>query len=276
MGLRHALRATLAYAIAAGAMAAGPAHAQALGFRYWAELSAYRPSVDARASVSRPGSPGTVLDFENDLGLNKHEVLPDVVVGARFLKRWSVVGEFFPLDRNGSRTVTRDLVFDGVTYPRSVSIDSQLRSDVYRVSVGYNFVQTPRAELGVSLGLHATDFKVELDGDALTASGSTGRQAHAKNFLAPLPTVGVVGAYEVAPRVILSARADYMSLKYKDYDGSILNAQASIGYRLTDHLEIGAAYRYVDYGLDVEKDSYTAKVDYHFNGPAIYVRAGFR
>jgi hypothetical protein len=273
---RYRLGTTIACALASGALSAGSAAAQGLGFKYWGEVSAYRPSVDATAAVSRPGAPGTDLDFESDLGLNKHEVLPNILLGARFFDRWFVVGEFFPLDRNGSRAVTRDVVFDGVTYASNASIDSELRSDVYRVSIGYNFVQTPRAELGIALGLHATDFKVKLEGDARIGGASSQREARAKDFVAPLPTIGVVGAYEVAPRVILSGRADYMSLKFKDYDGSILNAQAAIGYRVTDHIEIGAAYRYVDYRLDVDKDTYTANVDYDFNGPAIYVRAGFR
>ena len=270
------LKATLACVLAGGALAAGPAAAQGLGYKYWGEISAYRPSISAKANVSQPGLPGADIDMEDDLGLNKHEGLLDVVLGARVFDRWLLVGEFFSLDRNGSRTIERDLAFDGVTYPASASIDSKLRSDVYRLSVGYNFVQTPTAELGVTLGLHATDFTVELEGNARVGGATTQRQARAKEFLAPLPTVGLVGAYEVAPRVILSGRADYMSLKVGEYDGKLLNAQAAIGYKVTDGIEIGAAYRYVDYGLDVEKTTYTARLAYEFSGPSIYLRAGFR
>lgn len=271
------VRATLATAVAAsGVLAAAPAGAQALGFKYWGEISGYRASVDTEANVGRPGQPGTDIDMENDLGLNKHEGLPQVQVGAKFFKRWFVVGEFFALDRNGSRTISRNLIFDGVTYPASATIDSKFRSDIYRASIGYNFIQRPNAEFGVVLGLHATDFKVQLDGQ--TSAGGSGTlvlERRAKDFIAPLPTIGVVGGVEVYPRVILSGRADYLSLKVGDYDGSILNVQGSLGYRVTDNFEVGASWRYVDYGLDVEKENYTAKVDYQFSGPAIYLRAGF-
>lgn len=47
------------------------------------------------------------------------------------------------------------------------------------------------------------------------------------NFLAPLPTVGVFGTFELMPKVILTGRADCMSLKIGDYDGSIFNGQAA-------------------------------------------------
>lgn len=278
MTSRVFLRATLAtVALAAGGLSAAPAAAQALGYKYWGEISGYYASVDTRANVSRPGRPGTDIDMEHDLGLNKHETLPDVLVGGKFFKRWFVVGEFFALDRNGSRVIDRDLVFDGVTYPARGEINSKFRSDIYRLSVGYNFIQRDNAELGVVLGLHATDFKVQLEGNSsLGTSTSVTLERRAKDFVAPLPTVGLAGAVEVYPKVILSGRADYLSLKVGDYDGSILNAQAGIGYRINDTFEVGAGWRYVDYSLDVEKEAYTAKVDYDFSGPSIYLRAGFR
>lgn len=277
MTFRPFLRTTLATVAGLSALsAAAPAAAQALGYKYWGEISAYRAAVDTRASVSRPGQAGTDIDMEQDLGLNKHETLPDVLLGAKVFKRWFVVGEFFALDRNGSRDLSRDITFDGVTYPASATIDSKFRSDIYRLSVGYNFIQRPNAEFGVVLGLHATDFKVELEGQTTVGGGASfATERRKKDFVAPLPTIGVVGAVEVAPKVVVSGRADYLSLKVGDYDGSILNVQAAVGYRITDHFEVGAAWRYVDYGLDVEKETFTAKVDYDFNGPAIYLRAGF-
>jgi len=100
-------------------------------------------------------------------------------------------------------------------------------------------------------------------------------QTRRKDFLAPLPTVGVYGTFEVMPHVTINARADYLSLGVGDYDGSILNAQAAVSYRFTDNFGIGVGYRYVDYGLDVEKDTYVASFDYQFNGPSIFIEAGF-
>jgi hypothetical protein len=263
-------------AFGGGALVAAPAAAEDLAFKYWGEISAHRASVNTSASLSRPGAPGTSIDMERDLGLKKHETLPDIELGARFFHRWFVTGEYFALDRNGTRITNRDIVFDAVTFPASATVDSKFRSDVYRVSVGYNVIQNPKATLGLALGLHATNFKMQLEGDVRVGAQGLTSETHAKKFLAPLPTVGVVGAYEVAPRVVLSGRADYLSLKIKDYDGRILNAQGALGYQITEHLEMGLAYRYVKYKLGVDKNSYTANIDYDFQGPAVYLRAGFR
>ena len=251
------------------------AQAQALNDKYWIEVSAFFPSADTQATVSRPGAPGTELDLEQDLGLKKHETLPAVYAGARF-GRWVVNGEYYGLDRNGSRIVSRDINFDGATFPANVEVDSKMRSNVYRLSVGYSFIRNDRAELGAVIGLHATDFKIALEGQATVGAGSVQTENRRHKFLAPMPTVGAYGTYEITPQVILTGRADYMSLKISDYDGSILNLQAAVAYRVPDMIEVGAAYRYVDYNLDVEKSTYTADINYDFTGPSVFVRFGFR
>jgi opacity protein-like surface antigen len=255
---------------------AGPAAAQALNDKYWIEVSAYFPKANTTVSVSRPSFPGTEIDMESDLDLDENETLPAIYAGARLGERWVVAGEYYGLDRQGSRTIERDINFDGATFPVGVEVSSKMKSNIYRLTVGYSFIRTDRAELGAAIGLHATNFEFSLQGDADVDIGVIRRQNQKRTFLAPMPTVGVFGTYEVTPKVILTGRADYLSLDVGDYDGSILNAQAAIAYKVTDMIEIGAAYRYVDYGLDVDKSRYTASVDYDFSGPAVFIRAGFR
>lgn len=151
-----------------------------------------------------------------------------------------------------------------------------MRSDVYRVSLGYAFIQNDRAELGAALGLHATSFETRLSGSAQIGGGALHAEDRRTEFTAPLPTIGVFGTYEITPRIILTGRADYLSLTIDDYDGSIVNAQAAVAYKVNDMIEVGAAWRYVDYELDVAKDNYTAGVEYDFSGPSLFVRFGFQ
>lgn len=262
--------------VAGIALSATPAAAQALNDKYWIEVSAYFPKANTTVNVSRPGLPGTEIDMESDLDLDDSETLPAIYAGARLGKRWMVAGEYYGLDRSGSRSVERDINFDGATFPVGVEVSSKMQSDIYRLTVGYAFIRTDRAELGAAIGLHATNFELSLQGDTQTDIGVIRRQNHKRTFLAPMPTVGVFGTFEVTPKLVLTGRADYLSLDIGDYDGSILNAQAALAYRVTDMIEVGAAYRYVDYGLDVDKGRYTASIDYDFKGPALFIRASFR
>jgi opacity protein-like surface antigen len=257
---------------------AAPAAAQSLQDKYWIEVSAYFPSVNTDASVARQGFPGTDIDLEGDLGLNKHETLPAVYAGWRFTGsgRWVLAGEYYALDRNGSRVLTRDINFGGSTFPAQVETNSELHSDVYRVTLGYAFIKNEQAELGAAIGLHATDFKIALSGQSRIGNAiGLQNDREASDFVAPMPTLGVFGTYEPMPKVILTGRADYMSLKIGDYDGSIFNGQAAIGYRVWRNVDLGVSYRYVKYKLDVDKRLQT-HLDYRFSGPSVFVRVGFQ
>lgn len=271
---RLAAWALLSAPAAAALACATGAHAQAVDEKYWIEASAYFPSTDTSLTINRPNITGTRIDFEHDLGGDDSQTLPAVYAGARF-GRWVVFGEYYGLDRSGSKTISRDLVFDGVTFPASAQVDSKMKSDVYRLSLGYDLVKTDKAELGLSLGLHATDFDIELATTRQIGNGATQRQTSGHTFLAPQPTVGLFGGYEIAPKWIIAGRVDYLSISIDKYDGSILNLQASAAYRATPAISVGAAWRYVDYQFDVKQSSYTATVDYHFSGPSLFVRYGF-
>jgi len=272
-----ALRGILASAtVAAAAAAAAPAVAQPLDAKYWAEASAYFPSIDTEVNIARPGMPGTDVDVESDLNLDKNETLGAAALGARFADRWVVVGEFYALDRTGSRTLGRDLTIDGAVYPVGATLDSKLQSDVYRVTVGYTFLRNESGELGAAIGLHATDFEFQVEGQARATGNTLFNTTRRREFLAPLPTLGLYGTYEPMPNVVLNGRVDYLSLKVGDYDGGILNVQASVAYRVTEGIELGAAYRFVSYDLDIDKDNYSARIDYDFSGPSVFLRFSFR
>jgi opacity protein-like surface antigen len=265
-----ALLATLAAGLAT------PVAAQSLQDKYWIEVSAYFPSVNTDATVGRPGFPATDVDLETDLNLNKHETLPAVYAGWRFTDRFTLAGEYYALDRNGTRLLARDIEFGDTTFPASLEVKSELHSDVYRLTLGYSFIKTDQAELGAAIGLHATDFKIGVSGQGRVgnATGLENRR-ESTSFLAPMPTVGVFGTFEPMPKVIMTGRADYMSLKIGDYDGSIFNGQAAVAYRVYRNVDLGVSYRYVKYKLDVDKRLET-HLDYRFSGPSVFVRIGFQ
>jgi hypothetical protein len=263
--------------LALGLGCAAPAAAQALGDRYWLEASFYRPSIDTAVQVSRPSQPGTSVDAESELGLDDTDNLPAVYAGARLGERWVINGEYYALDRDATRTLSRDFVFDGETFTTNGQTRSEVHSDVYRLTVGYGFYRTDRAEIGASVGLHATNFDISVNGQVQGPGGgavTTDRRGH--DFLAPLPTVGLYGTYEIGPRWTLNGRVDYLSMTVGDYSGGVTNLQASAAWRWTDNIALGAAWRYVAYDLEVKKTSYTTNIDYNFNGPSVFARFSFR
>ena len=270
-------RVLTALIISGAGLAAGPAAAQNLDDNFWATAEFYWPKVDSTVQITSVNNPtvGTEIDFEDDLNLDHGEALPSFEAGWRISNRFRLVGEFYKLGRSASTTLSRDLVFDDVTYHANATVDGEFDSSVYRLSVGYSFIRKDNAELGAAIGLHATDFAVGLSGQATIGTATATAQARRKEVLAPLPTIGLYGAVEVAPRVQVGGNIDYLSLSIGDYDGRLVNFEANVSYRVFKNFGIGVAYRYVDYRLDVEKPEYTGRLTYEFSGPLIFLTAGF-
>jgi len=255
----------------------GAASAQSLGDKYWIEVDGFWPDVDSKVQVANVNRPNiaTNIDLESDLDLSDRKVLPAVNVGAKF-GRIVVAADYYSLHRSGSRTIGRTIDFDDVTFPVGVTVGSEFNTDIYRLTVGYNFINKPNAELGLAIGGHITDFEVALTGQA-TVAGATvlSTENRKKSVLAPLPTIGAYGDVEVVPRLMLSGRVDWLSLSIGDYKGRLWNAQGTISYRIFKNVSLGVAYRYVDYRLDVHKPKWTGSMTYGFKGPVLTLRAGF-
>lgn len=273
-------RFSLSIAAVAGLLASSllvaPANAQALQSRYWVEASAYWPSIDTKVNITgNGGRRGTDINMESDLNLRDRDTLPALLAGARIGDRLTLIGEYYGLDRSGSASVARDIIFDDVVYPAGVRVDSSFKSDVYRVALGYSFIRRQNMELGAAIGLHATSFEAQLSGEGQVGNLPTQTQRRTRDLLAPMPTVGVYGGYQVMPKLTVAGRVDYMSLSAGKYDGSILNAEARANYRVWKNVGVGAMYRYVDYDFAMERKRWTGQLDYKFSGPALILQATF-
>ena len=232
------------------------------------EVGAYAPTVKTTARLdSATLGAGTSISFEDDLGLDDRKVQAAILGRLRLGERWRIEGEYFALNRSGTRAINRTINWGGNVYPIGIVVSSEFDSDIYRLSGGYSFIKSTEAELGVALGLHVTDFTISLAGASVAKR--TG------DALAPLPTLGFYGSYALMPRWLLSGRVDFFSFSYNDYDGSLVNLVAGVDYRFTRNFGIGVGYRYVDYDLDVTKSSFSGSVQYEFSGPVLYLVGSF-
>ena len=257
--------------------AATPAHAQSLDDDYWVRVSGFWAKVDTDLSVSSVANAttGSEIDLEEDLGFDDSEFLPSIYAGARLGSGFSIIAEYYSLDRDSMVSLARDIVFEDVTYPAAATVTSTFATDIYRLAVGWEFAREENFAIGGALGLHATNIEVGIEGQGSIGGAGLQIEQRREDFLAPLPTIGLFATFEPMPGLTLGARADYMSLSIDDYDGRLLNAEAWASYRFMRNVGVGLMWRHVDYRLDVEKERYVGRFDYQFSGPAIFLEAGF-
>jgi hypothetical protein len=262
--------------LAALAGPGSPAAAQRLEDTVAIQLSGYFPTVDSRISVGVPGlGVGTEIDLEDDLSLDDSEALFAFGIGWRINDDWLLAGQFYQVGRSTSATLDRELTVGDTVYPVRGSVGAGFESNIYRATITNLLVQRPGFEFGAAIGLHATGFTFFVEGQG-AVSGNPGQfRREQRTIFAPLPTVGGLVRWQPKPRLEVTAKVDWLSLTIGDYSGRLINAEASVGYRVWKTVDLGILARRVDYRVTVDRDDWVGGVDYRFWGPAIFAQVGF-
>jgi hypothetical protein len=258
------------------ALVSASASAQSLDKTWLLQVSAYFPGVDSsvRADAAN-GNIGTVVDFEQDLGFDRHSTLPAFMLEWRPGDDWVLNAEYYSVGRSSTKSLDREIIVGDTTFPVSGEVSAGFDSDIVRFTVGNRLFQRPNLEIGVAVGLHGTDFQVFVEGQG-TVSGNPGQfRNEARSVFAPLPTIGAFLNAKPAEKVHVNARFDWLSLSIDDYTGRLINTEVSAAYSVHKNFDVGLMYRLVDYGLKVKKDDWNGRVDYKFSGPAVFVQVGF-
>jgi opacity protein-like surface antigen len=232
------------------------------------QLGAYSPKVDTIFRLNGSGGQvGTEVSAEEDLGLKERNTLPAVLARLRLSERWRLEAEYLSLERENARTLSRTINWGDNSYTIGTTVNSSFNTEIYRIALGYAIVKDARMEVGLALGVHATDFSATI---SATSVGSEEGEV-----LAPLPTVGLYGLYSLMPKLLVRGRVDVFSLKYEEYDGSLVNTTLGLDYQFWRNVGLGAAWRYIDYDLGITKSSYNGGIRYKFSGPMLYTILSF-
>lgn len=228
-------------------LSAAPASAQygatpriverATGERYHFELSFnfWNPTPDIVITSEGLGIPGSDIDFVTDLGIEKkrfRQIRAMVRPGTKHKLRF----EYTPISYDSSATLTRDVVFNGITYPISLPVETELKWNAYRFTYEWDFVSRPRGFVGLLLEAKYTDVETTLTNVVDT------QFVRAR---APIPAIGIIGRGYIMPNVAITAEFSGLKIpeideeyaaKYFDFDlyGTVNftnNVGAQFGYR---------------------------------------------
>lgn len=267
------LRASLLVAVSVACVSlSSTANAQNSGA--WVEISGYRPSIHTTVNVTPNDqlSPPRSISFEDDLALADSETLPAINAGVWLSKSWNLQFDYYNVSRRSNYVIDREIEFDGAIFPVNGTIESRFTSDVYRVTLGRRIFESDTLRAGVELGVHLTNFKMGLSGEAVIDGGMVEVAAKNRTLLAPLPTLGLNVEFDVSDRITIGANTDYFRLKTSKFKGEMLAVEARAGYAITDKLQAGVLYRLVDYQYRFKKSDVSGSVDYRFSGPGLFLR----
>jgi hypothetical protein len=220
--------------------------------------------------------PGTMVDLESDLGLEESTTNVRADGYIRLGRRHRLGAGYLKLDRSANRNLARTIQWGNEVFDLDVNVDSFWEMTLLPAQYRFAVVKSDRVDLGLSAGV----FALFLDA-GVSAPEASVREAESISF--PLPVFGV--DLEVAPAKRLYAQAgfEYFGLRIQDVDGSWYELRAALEYFPLRYIGVGAAYRWVDIGVDtlgdldsggglVETDLF---IEYDFKGPQLYVALAF-
>ena len=180
-------------------------------------------------------------------------------------------------DRDGSATLTEDVVIDGVTYPVGAQVDTVFNFDIIRGNYSYAFWQSERMRIAVGLGIYVVPLEYSVDIE--TSGGNT--KVEGANTILPLPTIALRGEFQLIPKLFLNAAADCMYLELDDFKGAVLDLNVGLEYRPWKHVGVGLAYNFMGVQVEGENESdypgvdFTGSVDVRFSGLLFYGKLSF-
>ena len=211
---------------------------------------------------------GTIIDFEDDLGLDASDTTFRVDGYFRFNDRHRLDFSVFDLSRDASKAIQEDIQFGDVTFVIDTVIDAKTDLSVYKLAYTYSFLRRDRGSLGASIGVYVADAKFNLSEQNLG-------QAEQRGITAPLPVFGLRGDYLLNDRFTLRGSAEFFALEYHDVDGSISDFFFSVDYQMTEHTALGLGYNYVSIDADASRSDFSGSLDWRYDGALLFLKFDF-
>ncbi len=219
---------------------------------------------------SSTGVQGTMVNGENQFGLDPSDFEPKFQVMFRAGERNRLWLDYFSLDRSGSTTVEQPIVFRDVVLQPGDPLQAQLDLRLLTLTYGYSFWHSEKLELAATLGISAVQIaataKVQTDAVHLDQT---------ENEAGPFATPGISATWVLSKRFYFDGRVQYLNVHVKELDGSLGTAELDALYRLRPNVSFGLGYMQVKAHLASTKTGDSGLFDFNTKGPEFFVRVAF-
>lgn len=235
--------------------------------RFRVEVNLLGASIDTKLRVDQSLTlPGTVVDAEDDLGLDDSDLMPQAEItllpGKHHLLRLSG----FTTRRSASKILEEEIFWDDEVYEPGERVDSQMDLTMFGLTYGYRFFVRDSFEIAATFGIQIAS----VDVNAVVRSRVI---REAENGVAPLPMIGVEGRYDFTPHWSAELRAQYLTADVEEVDGSILDARLAVTWRMNPYLVFGLGYRTFSIDIDSRDENDPGLVKLDMDGPLLFARA---
>jgi len=247
------------------AAAAVPARAQftprspedlATGEQFHVEgaIGFWMPSTDMTISSEALGIQGSDINFKKDLGL-EDQTFHEFHLMLRPARKHKFRFQYIPMRFEQESILQRDVIFQGIRYRVGVPVNSQLEWKAYRFGYEYDFIARNRGFAGFILDAKYTNVTAALQSPVDQES------LHAR---APIPTIGGIGRYYVAPNISITGEltfADVPESISKKYQAHYVDLDIYGTLNFTNNFGVNGGYRTFNVGYNIRDDDKLTTTD---------------
>lgn len=211
---------------------------------------------------------GTVVNLEDDLGLDATTNILRVEAAWRFAERHRVYFGVFDLSQTGTRTLDRDLIIDGETYSLGEAVLTDWKMQLIELGYSYRIRGNERTQWWVDVAFFIQDTAIFVQE---TASGG---DVSSEDVVLPLPKFGVGVDHAFSDRWIGHAGVDLFKLEVGDVGGSLVDLRATLDYRFTDNFSLGAGWHLINVTVDLNRpvSGWQGRFDWETRGLMLFGR----
>jgi hypothetical protein len=265
-------RALTVYLFCAACIGTATVHAQGdeLPDRFALNLGGYHLwDTDTEFSARRGAILGTSINFERDLDGQRPDTAARVSGYYRFNPHHRIDFGWYRVDREGGRTLSRELRFGDVTFPIELGITAGIDTEILKLAYSWSFHHTDQVELALSVGLNHTSYDFSIRNPRRTL-------AESKSLQEPLPVLGFRMDYRINPRwhVLLNIDSFYVALT-DDLRGSLDDLQIALEYRPFRNVSFGIGATRLALDVRVEESDFRGSVTDLLRGGQLYLGLRF-
>jgi len=171
--------------------------------------------------------------------------------------------------RDSNREINLEIDFGDEVFEAGETIRSKLDTTFYKISYGYSFYHSKRAEIGLIGGLHIMDYSIEVESDS---DGNS----EAADVTAPLPVWGLRVNYGISEKWFFKFAYENFYINLDDkITGSLLDTSAGIEWRPFKHVGAGFAFVRTALDADVETSDFSGQLADLYRGGELYLATFF-
>jgi hypothetical protein len=233
----------------------------------------YSPAVhtDVRIDPTTgvpPGTTGTPLNAERDLGLPARMHQGRVEFMFRMRERNKMRVEYYEADRSANQTLANTIVFGNQTFLGGEIVQTSVNWRSFGLTYTYSLYRSDRFEVGTGLGVYF------LQAEAMGAVPSTGQETD-KSAAEPLPTLPLDLTWCISRRFAATARANYVRAAISGFNGSFTDLHGDLQYRWNPYFSLGLGFTSMHISLSGDSGSIPGVVSMSFKGPEAFIRFSY-